>query len=141
MGIKLAVKKAVVPACGSYGSIAAAIADPFQIAESYPSTSDGKADAGEYCAIQYNDLGFDAGSTYFFEAYNVSDPSAAMTIYTINHEGSVVDSYVSSDGVVEVGDANLERPYYESPESTFVVIQNVGGDSCDNFEFRYVEAT
>ena len=141
MGIKLAVKKSVAPACGSFASLAEAIAAPYATTDIYTATVEVQCDAGEFVAIQYDDLGFDAGATYYFSCYNFDNSAAAMTIYTVNNGGSIVDSYVSSDGVVDVGDANLERPYYEEPEATYVVIQNVGGSSCDVFEFTYAEAT
>lgn len=139
MGIKLAVKKSVAPACGSFGSIAAAIASPYMVQNTFGDTSDAQCDAGEYVAVQYNDDGGSAGFFVNFAMENLSNNAAAMNIYTVNDVGTVIGTVNHADGVINPGDESLEIPYDSIP--FYVVIQNAGGSSCDIFEFTLFAAT
>jgi hypothetical protein len=138
MGVKLAVKKSVVPACGSYGSIAAAIADPYETISNYPDNADCQCDAGEFVAILYTDDGFSTDTYVNFLLENVGDNAAAMTVYSVTGGGATVDTVVHGDGVIEYGDASILIP---SSAPFYIVIQNVGGDSCVAFELKLYQAS
>ena len=141
MGIKLAVKKAVAPACGSTNSIANAIASPqYTESDSFSNTTYLNVDSGEYAAVLYQDVGSgSAGFLVNFVAENLDDSAAAFSIYTVNSGGSVITTVNSPDGVIEFGDESLEIP--TDAGDFYVVVYNSGGDSCDNFEIHLYEAS
>lgn len=141
MGIHLAVKKTPAPSCGSFGSIAAAIASPqYTESDSFSNTTYLNVDSGEYAAVLYDDVGSgSAGFLVNFTAENLDDISAAFSIYTVNSGGSVVTTVNSPDGEIGFGDESLEIP--TDAGDFYVVIYNSGGDSCDEFEIHLYEAS
>jgi hypothetical protein len=125
------------PGCGSFASIAAAIASP-QGNDDFGFTMDLQVDSGEFAAFQVDT---DGGSSDFyvnFECVNISDNAAAMTIYTVSGGGSTIDTVIHADGVINPGDESILIP---SAAPFYFVIQNVGGDSCDIFEATLYAAT
>lgn len=139
MGIHLAVKKSTPAACGSYASLSAAIAAPFVILNSFIETASVKCDAGEYVAVQYNDSGGSEGFLVNFELENISDNAAAMNVYSVNDVGTIIGTVNHPDGVIGFGDESIEIPSGSIP--FYIVIQNVGGDSCDNFDLHLFQAS
>lgn len=141
MGVKLAVKKSVAPACGSFGSIAAAIASPDHVeSDSFANEQFVQVDSGEYAAVLYQGVGSgSAGSLINFYAYNGDDLAAPFSIYTVTSGGSVETTVNSPDGNIEYGDESLGIP--SDAGDFYVVIYNSGGDSCDGFIFKLYDAS
>lgn len=116
--------------CGSFSSVSAAIASPSVIQSDIEGVANFQCDSGEYVAIQYNDGG-DINETKI-TLNNTSDPSAAFYVASYDSSENLEYDFNNPDGSVENEDLFLPAsgvPFY-------VVIQNVGGDSCDSFEMN-----
>jgi len=129
------------PGCGSFSSIAAAIASPsYTESDSFSNEVYISVDAGEYAAVLYQGVGSgSAGFLVNFYANNSDDLAAAFSIYTVTSGGSVETTVNSPDGNIEYGDDSLGIP--SDAGDFYVVIYNSGGDSCDDFVIKLYDAS